>query len=62
MVGHDGDLPGYQCFMGRREDDGLIVVVLTNLHGWSVKATPANEIAEKILLKFPLAKSGRGDP
>ena len=49
LVGHDGDVPGYCTFMGYRAHDDLTIVVLTNLHGWSVGKMPANEIASAIL-------------
>ena len=35
--------------MGYRAHDDLTIVVLTNLHGWSVGKMPANEIASAIL-------------
>ena len=49
MIGHDGDVPGYSSLMGFRPADQLTIIVLTNMHGWSIERMPANEIAAEIL-------------
>ncbi|CAL1125565.1 unnamed protein product [Cladocopium goreaui] len=45
LLGHGGDVPGYHCFMGYRPEDDLTIVVLTNIHAWSIDTEPAKEIA-----------------
>lgn len=44
-VGHDGDVPGYQCFAAHHPELGATVVVLTNVYGWSIRDMPADRIA-----------------
>ena len=52
LIGHDGDVPGYSSFMGYRPDDQLTIIVLTNMHGWSIDKMPANEIAAGVAELF----------
>jgi len=49
MVGHDGDVPGYQCLMYYLPDHYATVVAMVNLYGWSVRGMPANSMAKVAL-------------
>jgi D-alanyl-D-alanine carboxypeptidase len=44
MIGHDGDVPGYQCAMYYLPEHGATVVGLGNLYGWSVRGMPTNTL------------------
>jgi len=50
-IGHDGDVPGYQCCMYYLPEHDASVVVLTNMYGWSIRDMPAcrlfGEVVEK---------------
>jgi D-alanyl-D-alanine carboxypeptidase len=45
MVGHDGDVPGFQTLMYYLPERDAVVVAMTNLYGWSVRDMPANRLA-----------------
>lgn len=45
MIGHDGDVPGYQCVMYYLPAHDATVVGAVNLYGWSVRGMPANTLA-----------------
>lgn len=49
MIGHDGQLPGYQSFMGYDPDRGITLIVLTNLTSAPNGSQPANDIAKLII-------------
>ena len=54
MVGHDGDVPGYQPFMFYLPDQDAAVVAVANLYGWSVRGMPGNALAEAAIAhQFP---------
>lgn len=46
MIGHDGDVPGYQCVMYYLPDHDATVVGLGNLYGWSVRGMPTNTLVK----------------
>jgi CubicO group peptidase (beta-lactamase class C family) len=46
MIGHDGDVPGYQAFLFYLPDQEASVVAVANLYGWSVRGMPGNALAE----------------
>jgi D-alanyl-D-alanine carboxypeptidase len=46
MVGHDGDVPGYQTVMYYLPEHDAVVVAMVNLYGWSVRDMPANRLAK----------------
>ncbi|MGC4003603.1 MAG: serine hydrolase domain-containing protein [Pirellulales bacterium] len=45
-IGHDGDVPGFQCTMRYLPEHDATVIVLTNIYGWSVHFNPSTPIAE----------------
>jgi D-alanyl-D-alanine carboxypeptidase len=54
FLGHNGQLPGFQSFMGYRPSDGATIIVLTNLNASQSGKEPADEIAKVILKRvFP---------
>lgn len=57
MVGHDGDVPGYQCAMYYLPEHDATVVGLGNLYGWSVRGMPTNTLVRAVVAHcFPKAK------
>jgi D-alanyl-D-alanine carboxypeptidase len=44
MIGHDGDVPGYQTAMYYLPEHDASVVALGNLYGWSVRGMPTNGV------------------
>ncbi|MFQ3593690.1 MAG: serine hydrolase domain-containing protein [Gemmataceae bacterium] len=46
MVGHDGDVPGYQTAMYYLPEHDAVVVAMVNLYGWSVRGMPASQLAK----------------
>lgn len=46
MIGHDGDVPGYQCLLYYLPEHDAVVVAMVNLYGWSVRDMPANRLAK----------------
>lgn len=42
MIGHDGDVPGYQCAMYYDTVNDATLIGLGNLYGWSVRGMPTN--------------------
>jgi CubicO group peptidase (beta-lactamase class C family) len=54
MVGHDGDVPGYQTFAFYLPAEDATVIAVATMYGWSVRGMPANDLAkEAIKLCFP---------
>jgi len=49
MIGHDGQLPGYNSFMGRDPDGRNTVIVLTSLFAAPNGEQPATEMARAII-------------
>lgn len=44
MIGHDGDVPGYQTAMYYLPEHDATVIGLGNLYGWSVRGMPTNTL------------------
>ncbi|MBY0512813.1 MAG: beta-lactamase family protein, partial [Gemmataceae bacterium] len=54
MIGHDGDVPGYQTFAFYLPAEDATVIAVATMYGWSVRGMPANTLAkEAIKLVFP---------
>jgi CubicO group peptidase (beta-lactamase class C family) len=54
MIGHDGDVPGYQTFAFYLPDEDATVVAVATLYGWSVRGMPANDLAKEAIRRtFP---------
>ena len=49
LIGHRGDVPGYQCVLGYDQDRDLSIVVICNLSNDAKGRGPSNEIASLIL-------------
>ena len=49
MIGHDGQLPGFNSFMARDPDARNTVIVLTSLFAGANGEQPANELARAII-------------
>lgn len=49
FIGHDGQIPGYNSFMGYNPETGATIVVLTNLYSAPDGNAPATEITKLIL-------------
>ncbi len=49
MIGHDGQLPGFNSFMARDPDERNTVIVLTSLFAGANGQQPANELARAII-------------
>ena len=49
MIGHDGQLPGFNSFMARDPDARNTVIVLTSLFAGANGLQPANELARAII-------------
>lgn len=49
MVGHDGQIPGFNSFMARDPDERNTVIVLTSLFAGANGQQPANEMARVII-------------
>ena len=49
MIGHDGQIPGFNSFMGRDPDARNTVIVLTSLFAGANGDQPANEMARAII-------------
>jgi D-alanyl-D-alanine carboxypeptidase len=49
FIGHDGQLPGYNTFMGFNPETGATIIVLTNLYTAPDGNAPATEIAKLII-------------
>jgi CubicO group peptidase (beta-lactamase class C family) len=54
FIGHDGQIPGYNTFMGYNPETGATIIVLTNLYTAPDGNAPATEIA-KLIIKSYLA-------
>ena len=51
VLGHDGDIPGFQSFIGYQPQKGATVIVLTTIdYSPDLKLAPANEL-EKVIQK-----------
>ena len=49
FLGHNGQLPGFQSFMGYLPEKGATIVVLTNLFAAPDGSEPADELVKVIL-------------
>jgi D-alanyl-D-alanine carboxypeptidase len=49
MIGHDGQLPGFQSFMGYDPASGTTLIVLTNLTAAPDGTQPANDVAKAVI-------------
>ena len=49
FIGHDGQIPGYNSFMGHNPENGATIIVLTNLYSAPDGNAPATEITKLIL-------------
>ena len=49
FLGHTGELPGYNSFMGRQPDTDVTLVVWTNLAPTAAGEDPATEIAKAVI-------------
>jgi D-alanyl-D-alanine carboxypeptidase len=49
FLGHDGQIPGYNSFMGYNPQTGATIIVLTNLYTAPDGNAPATEIAKLII-------------
>lgn len=57
MIGHDGDVPGYQCAMYYLPEHDATVVALGNLYGWSARGMPTNAVLKAAVAHcFPKKK------
>jgi D-alanyl-D-alanine carboxypeptidase len=48
FLGHNGDLPGYQSWMGYQPQKGATIIVLVNLTRAAGSTAPAQNLAEMI--------------
>ncbi len=46
MIGHDGDVPGYQSVMYYLPEHDATIVGFGNLYGWSVRGMPASTLVK----------------
>jgi D-alanyl-D-alanine carboxypeptidase len=53
LVGHNGQVGGYMCQTARRQSDGTIIVVLTNLTAAPDNGEPATVMSEAISRAIP---------
>lgn len=57
MIGHDGDVPGYQTVMYYLPEHDATVVGMGNLYGWSVRGMPTNSLVKAAVAHcFPKKK------
>jgi D-alanyl-D-alanine carboxypeptidase len=49
FIGHDGQIPGYNSFMGYNPETGATIIVLTNLYTAPDGNAPATEITKLII-------------
>jgi D-alanyl-D-alanine carboxypeptidase len=59
FIGHDGQIPGYNSFMGYNPENGETIIVLTNLYSAPDGNAPATEIT-KLILKELSSTDGEG--
>ena len=55
FLGHTGQLPGFQSFMGYRPQDGATMIVLANLDAAPNGSTPADILAEGVIYQVLFA-------
>jgi hypothetical protein len=55
LIGHNGSVSGFQTFVGYQADNGVTVIVLTNLelapNTYLARGYPADEMAKLISMK-----------
>ncbi|MGL4424397.1 MAG: serine hydrolase domain-containing protein [Gemmataceae bacterium] len=57
MIGHDGDIPGYQTFAFYLPNEDATVVGIGTMFGWSVDNMPMNDLANEAIQRvFPKRK------
>lgn len=61
LVGHNGEISGFMSQAARRESDGTVIVVLSNLMLAPDLTEPATAISELISRAIPLSRSGSAD-
>jgi D-alanyl-D-alanine carboxypeptidase len=49
FIGHDGQLPGFNSFVGHNPETGATIVVFTNVYSAPDGSQPANEITKAIV-------------
>jgi D-alanyl-D-alanine carboxypeptidase len=49
FIGHDGQLPGFNSFVGHNPETGATIVVVTNVYSAPDGSQPANEITKTIV-------------
>ncbi len=59
FIGHDGQIPGYNSFMGYNPETGTTIVVLTNLYSAPDGNAPATEIP-KLIIQELASNEGEG--
>ena len=58
-IGHDGQLPGFNSFVGYEPHNDATVVVVTNVYSAPDGSQPANEITKLIIQE--LSSTGGGE-
>ncbi|MGL6075362.1 MAG: serine hydrolase domain-containing protein [Fimbriiglobus sp.] len=59
MIGHDGDVPGYQTFAFYLPDEEATVVGIGTMFGWSVDNMPTNDLAKEAIRHVFPARANR---
>jgi D-alanyl-D-alanine carboxypeptidase len=59
FIGHDGQLPGFNSFVGYNPETGATIVVVTNVYSAPDGSQPANEITRTIVQELSLALAVR---
>ena len=49
FIGHDGQIPGFNCLVGYEPEKDATVVVVTNVYSAPDGSQPANEITKSII-------------
>ena len=49
FIGHDGQIPGFNSFVGHNPETGATIVVVTNVYSAPDGSQPANEITKSII-------------
>ncbi|MGW7052560.1 serine hydrolase domain-containing protein [Streptomyces sp. NPDC054887] len=61
FLGHDGQIPGYNSFVGHDPERGATIVVLVNLNQSPDGSAPADELTKFLIAElFPRAGTARG--
>lgn len=60
IIGHMGDVPGFNAFLGYLPEPRVVVVVLTNLSNNTDGTMPAEEIAKLVIRRFAADKPASG--